>query len=73
MTPSDKPIIIAGLLGILWLIRKLAPSKSYLLSVFLVGFLAAFKCFGLFIAVPVAYARSRRKFLMFLCSLLELC
>jgi hypothetical protein len=65
MTPSDKPIIIAGLLGILWLIKKLAPSKSYRLSVFLVGFLAAFKWFGLFIAVPVAYACSRRRFLMF--------
>jgi len=73
MTPSDKPIIIAGLLGILWLIKKLTPSKSYRLSVFLVGFLAAFKWFGLFIAVPVAYACSRLRFLMFLCSLSELC
>ena len=46
------------------LIKRLAPSKSYLLSVFLVGFLAAFKWFGLFIAAPVAYACSRRRFSM---------
>lgn len=47
------------------MIKKLALNKSYLLSIFLVGFLAAFKWFGLFIAVPMAYAYSRRRFLAF--------
>lgn len=60
LTPSDKPLILAGLLVLLGLSRKQWPGICPLMVV-LVGLLAGFKWFGLFVAFPVAWSCGRRR------------
>ncbi|HXF69368.1 MAG TPA: hypothetical protein VNK89_06145 [Thermoflexus sp.] len=61
LTPSDKPLILAGLLVVLWAVKSSGRKWADWLAVLFTGLLAAFKWFGLLIAFPVAWVYGRRR------------
>lgn len=61
LTPSDKPLILAGLLAILWAAKNSKEKWASWLAGLFTGLLAAFKWFGLFIALPVAWFHGRQQ------------
>lgn len=61
LTPSDKPLILAGLLAVLWAAKNPGGKWASWLSVLFTGLLAAFKWLGLFIAFPVAWFYGRQR------------
>lgn len=68
LTPSDKPLILAGLLAILWAAKNSEEKWAPWITVLFTGLLAAFKWFGPFIAFPVAwfYGRQRVRRILFI-------
>lgn len=69
LTPSDKPLILAGILAILELSRNMHRPRFCVLSILSTGLLAAFKWFGLFFAFPIARVCGRQRIARLLIAL----
>ncbi len=61
MTPSDKPLLLAGVLAVLWLAQRSDRRRVCWFLALVAGLLAGFKWLGLFIAFPIAWSCGRRR------------